>query len=322
MQRAKKSQPKGSKAGSPKRKAMPTTSSSATSVGIASSASLRRASSSLVHRLRDKDLIVNVTSTPPAANTAIRISCNPRFWPNSRAFQESLGWQTYTPHSITVHWLPSVPTTTAGQIIGGTLYDSQIVSRTLFANALISTNGSYAGPIWQPCKFVMDLTSLTQPKYLLNSYQEDGVPCSVFISLPSTAVGILSVEYDISFYGHNTIPAQVPLYDVVARSVTTPANLTSADFVLTDTTGLTGGNYYSAVMATSTVAAANPRLSNASGGAGPVVFECGLLNSILPFQGVSDLTSIQFKEGVASLYLKDAAAQSQTMFVWVQGALN
>lgn len=301
---------------------MPTTSSSAKSIGIASSASLRRASSTSVHRLKDKDLIVNVTSAPPAANTAVRISCNPRFWPNSRAFQESLGWQTYTPHSITVSWLPSVPTTTEGQIVGGTLYDSQIVARTLFANALLSTNGSFAGPIWQPTRFSMDLTSLTQPKYLLNSIAEDGVPCSIFISLPPKALGILSVEYDISFYGHSTIPAQIPIYDIVARSVTTPANLTSTDFTLTDVSGLIASNLYAAVMATSTVSAANPRLSDTPGGAGPVVFDCGLLNSILPLQANSDLSKIYFKEGSVLLYLKDAAAQSQTMFVWVQGAQN
>lgn len=297
-------------------------SSASSSIGVASTSNLRRAPTSTTHRLRDKDLIVNFTSAPPAANTAVRISCNPRYWPNTRAFQESLGWQTYAPHSVVVSWLPSVPTTTAGQIVGGTLYDNQIVSRALYANALISTNGSYAGPIWQPCKFHMDLSSLTQPKYLLNSLEEDGIPCSIYISLPSTAVGILSVEYDISFYGHSTIPAQIPIYDIVARAVTTPSSLMTYDFVLTDTTGLVGGNYYVATMATSALPAGNPRLTNASGGTGPVLFDCSLLNSKLPFSGASDLTMITFREGLSPLYLKDVASQSQTMFVWVQGAVD
>lgn len=276
----------------------------------------------LFHRLRDRDLIYNVITPLAGANSSIRIPTNPRFWPNTRAFQESLGWQTYCPHRIVVRWLPSVAATTAGQIIGGTIYKSQTINASLIANALLATAKSYAGPVWEPCSWEIDLSALTQPKYLLNETEEDGVPCDMFIVLPQTAVGLLTLEYDISFFGHSTAPVSVPVYDLVPRNWSSPADLTSADGTMSSNVGLVNSNFYKATIVTSSTANANVQLTPTSGGGGPISIDCGFFNSQVNFY-IGAAGKGAFREGqTTNLYLNLATYENQLVPIWLSGPAN
>ncbi len=278
---------------------------------LASSAGSARPLNATSHRLKDHDLILSVN----AAVTYARIPCNPRLWPNTRAFQESLGWQTYTPHSITVTWQPGVAATTAGQITGGTLYFNQTVTDALRTNALMSTAGSYSGPIWQPCRFRMDLSALTQPKYFLASTEEDGVPADLYVEIPATAVGLLNIEYDISFSGHCTAPAQVPVYDIVARTITAPANMTSEAFSNANPLAWKGNN-----LKAEWRGGGNVQLTKTSGGGGTVVQDATIFGPMCDVL-VIDQNTIGFYEGGSPLYLNTAAMENTSVGVWLSGYL-
>jgi hypothetical protein len=255
------------------------------------------------------------------AGAAVRIPCNPRLWPNTRAYQESLGWQTYIPHAITVKWNPGVPTTTAGQIFAGSLNKSQSVSYELVSNALRSVPGSKAAPVWQEFMAKMDLSALTQPKYSLGAVDVTGAPVDMFLVLPSTAVGSLEVIYDITCYGACTAPVDQPIYDIVPRSVTCPGSTDSSAFVLGSVTGLVTKNLYTITWATAPALAAQPQASNVASAAGSVTIDTQYFNSTTPVNSgtVANPTYMTLLENGVACYLYNAAAVHLVTYGWLSG---
>lgn len=215
--------------------------------------------------IRGQDLVIKVDTALFNPGVGYRIPCNPRFWPNTKAYVASLGWQTYTPHSVTVKWNPGLAATTPGQIVAGSLTYRQTLSSATIANALLATKGSYSGPVWQPATIQMDLSTLTQPKYFLNEVQEDGVPVCVYLQLPTGAIGILEVVYHFSFWGASSAPVNVGVYDLVARTITTPADVITSN-MLVSTAGMGWSNNYNLTWAGAPLNAVITTLAPAAGG--------------------------------------------------------
>lgn len=292
-------------------------------VGLASSQGMIRAAnaSGSSHRLRDHDLIANILTPVNFAGAALRIPCNPRFWPNTRAYQESLGFQCYNPRAITVHWRPAVGATTAGQVVGGSLAYDQQVGMLLVANALMASPGSQAGPVWKDMDFKMDLSVLTQLKYQLNDETDSGVPCAIYVILPSSAVGMIEISYDIEMYGQSTAPVNIPLYDIIPRSWTSPANTSTAIGTLSPSTGLVGGNEYMVTFACAPAIATNIQLTQVIGGGGPVAIDTSFFNSTVSgYTNVADL--LGFTEDAQLTYLNSTLMENLVTYVWLSGPPN
>jgi len=292
-------------------------------LGLASLSGMSRSMAGTSHRLIDHDLIANVATAVSSAAASIRIPCNPRFWPNTKAYQESLGFQCYCPRSMTVHWRPAVAATTAGQVVGGSLTTQEPIAQALLANALMSVPGSVAGPVWKEMDFKFDLSVLTQPKYYLNSIDESGIPTCMFIILPSTAVGMIEITYDIEVSGHCTVPVNIPVYDLIPRTLTMPADMTTPSATLGSGTGLVAKNAYEVVLACAPALGTNIQLTTTSGGSGPILIDLGFFNSILTVQLGAAATTLSFFEGAAtSLYLNTAGMENEVTYVWLQGVPN
>lgn len=273
-------------------------------------------------KLRDHDLILNVTAPVSSAGAAIRIPCNPRFWPNTKAYQHSLGFQCYSPRAIAVHWRPAVAATTAGLVVGASLAQQQSVSMSLIANALMSVPGSSAGPVWKDLDFKFDLSMLTQAKYFLNEVGEEGVPCDLFLTLPSTAVGFVEISYDIDFYGHCTAPVSTAVYDIVPRSWTAPPNLTTTYGTLGSVVGLTGSNTYNVVFSCNPTISTNITLQATSGGGGPTCIDTSYFNSRTVGQLASGSNFLINEENFGNLYLSTASMQGLVTYIWLSGDAN
>jgi hypothetical protein len=297
-------------------------------VGTAYLTGTTRTASVLNHRLRNTDLILNVTAPIVAAAypaaAMIRIPCNPRLWPNTKAYQESLGWQCYCPHSISVKWSPVVGTNTAGLVVGGSLTKDQQVDQSRLSSALMAVPGSASGPVWKQIMFKMDLSALTQPKYALNDITGRGVPVDMFITLPSTAVGLLEVMYDITCYGNCVAPTDVPIYDIVPRSITMPAALDVPNMPITNFTGLVAGNTYAAVWAGAPGLAVQPQFSVTPAGTGAADFLTSDFNSTCNYSIDGGFANFFMSEPGSSAvqstyYLFNAPAENLVTYIWLSG---
>lgn len=290
-------------------------------IGIASSQGMKRTITASSHLLRDHDLIANITTPVSSAGAAIRIPCNPRFWPNTKAYQESLGFQCYSPRDITVHWRPAVATTAAGQIVGGSLAVQQNIDMLLLANALMSVPGSQAGPVWKDMSFKIDLSVLTQPRYFLNSTGDDGIPCVLYLILPATAIGMVEVSYTIECSGHCTAPSSIPVYDLIPRSFTTPADMTTSSGVLGSSTGIVSGNRYMITLAGQPAIATNVIFTTSSGGGGSTAIDTSQFGSQI--EGLFLGSDLYIYEGPAiNTYLNTAAMENEVLYLWISGNKN
>jgi hypothetical protein len=276
-----------------------------------------------VHRLRGRDLITASPFSVAAPVACVRIPCNPRFWPNTKAYQETLGWQCYTPKNLKVIWHPTMATTSAGAATGGSLTVQQSIPAANLSSALLSVPGSNSGPVWQEKSFTFDLSMLTQPRYFLNSTGDDGIPVCMYMTFGVASVtGNVEVVYDFEMSGACTAPVNIPLFDLSPRTVTTPASMVSSVFVLNSYTGLIGSNEYTAVWAGKATADPNIQLTATSGGGSTVAVDTSFLFSQTPVETNVGLTGVAFQEDGASLFLNDAGFQTKALYVFLQGAPN
>lgn len=259
-------------------------------------------------RLRDRDLLYNVSEDlSKTYGPSIRIPCNPRLWPNTRAKQESLGWQTYLPHSLTIRISPAVATTSSGQVIGGSLSTAHNVKNTYFPNAVMAVPGSQAVAVWEKGMIKFDLSILTQLKYNLNDVSVEGTPICAYIMLPSAFRGMIEIIYDISFFGHSTSDQLIPVYDLIPRTITQAGTATmtgqfaslTADEIFTFC--LTG-NY-----------AGSPYLT-ANGGTTAII-DKNNMNTYILFQKATDVTCAMYDDAVT------LAGASGTMDGWLSSRL-
>lgn len=267
--------------------------------------------------IRGTDLVIKVDTALSNPGVGYRIPCNPRFWPNTKAYVASLGWQTYTPRSITVKWNPGLAATSAGQIVAGTLTYRQSIASSTIANALLATKGSYSGPVWQPASIQMDLSTLTQPKYFLNETEEDGVPSCVYFQLPNTAIGIIEVNYNFSFWGASSAPTNQPVYDLVARTITTPADVVTSNMAVS-TTGLGWSNNYTLTWAGAPLNAVGTTFAPAA--AGGVCTDSNMVGANTTAKVAAAGGGISILEGATALVLYAVTMINLPIYGFFSGA--
>lgn len=103
-----------------------------------------------------------------ASHIFLSIPANPLYWKGTRIAAQASAYQQYRPLKFSVKYVPSVPVTTAGQIVYGTLWNVGVPTDNL-QQSLVTSNGGGISTIYQYAWSHVKCTRQTLPLRFYNT---------------------------------------------------------------------------------------------------------------------------------------------------------
>lgn len=166
--------------------------------------SMTSSSNGLQVRIRGRDILGPCQYNGGTSAVFGVFDLNPACWNNSRLSLVAKTYEKYRYDHMTLHYIPSVATSTAGTTavyFEPEVYDNVVNS----VSAALTHHDSIAGPIWGPLCVQYRRAPGDQTTYLCT--EKSGIErgllsqakAAVICETAATAIGYLAIEYDITF---------------------------------------------------------------------------------------------------------------------------
>lgn len=110
----------------------------------------------------------NIGEVGADANIFLTVPANPLYWKGTRIAAQASAYQQYRPLKFSVKYVPSVPVTTAGQIVYGTLWNVGVPTDSL-QQSLATSNGGGISTVYQYAWSHVRCTRQTLPLRFYNT---------------------------------------------------------------------------------------------------------------------------------------------------------
>lgn len=176
-----------------------------------------------------RDLLVDGTQAWTADGVWFAYPINPVFWTGTKVAAQARNYGQYRPLKLTLSYLPSVATTSSGDISLGVFSSSPGATTNSFLRTLLGTNGASVAQIWAQNRLnaklgtlltknlydvIGDLTEDTNPLWLVGfiaGHAGPKVPGKIMVDYAFRFSNPVTTAYQSSYLS-NSLPAVRPTY--------------------------------------------------------------------------------------------------------------